>query len=118
MITYRLTKGSPLTVEELDENFKTLETNIKELEEKIIPQKITATQDCDVLLIKNNSENIGHIKMPTFLPCFKGKWEINKFYTINDWVFNLNKLYTCNEKHNSTEKFEEKYWTLIFAIEA
>lgn len=55
MLTYRLVKGSPLTIEELDENFKTLETSIENLQAQIAPIELRAVQDGDVLIFKNNT---------------------------------------------------------------
>lgn len=114
MLTYRLIKGSPLTIEELDENFQTLNSRIDELDEKITPVSLSIEQDQDVLILKNCGENIGHIIMPRFEPCIKGKWQPSTLYKNSDWSFHNRKLYSCITDHQSTEDFEEQKWNLIF----
>ncbi len=114
MITYRLEKGAPLTIEELDENFKTLETSIENLQAQIAPIELKAIQDGDVLIFKNNTEDIGHIVLPKFAPNFKGKWQALGSYQTGDWVFFAKKLYACIKTHAATETIDEQNWILIF----
>lgn len=114
MLTYRLVKGSPLTIEELDENFKTLETSIENLQVQMAPIELKAFQDGDVLIFKNNTEDIGHIVLPKFEPNFKGKWQALVNYQTGDWVFFEKKLYACIKSHAANEKIDEQNWILIF----
>lgn len=114
MLTYRLTKGSPLTIEELDENFQTLNSRIDELDEKINPVSLSIAQDQDVLVFKNCGQPIGHIIMPRFEPCIKGKWQPSKLYKNGDWCFHNRKLYSCIKEHQSADNFTEQNWNLIF----
>lgn len=114
MITYRLEKAEPLSVLEIDNNFRELEQRIKTLEGHATPTKLTIEQQEDVLIFKTNAETISHVVLPKFQPIFKGAWKQLTSYHIGCWVTTDQKLYACQSPHTSTQEFEPNFWQLIF----
>lgn len=114
MITYRLEKGSPLTVLELDTNFRTLEERILALEDHPATSNISIEQQDDVITFKINGDAISPIVLPKFQPLFKGEWEKNTTYHPGCWTCLSGALYACQTYHTSNDDFEPNYWQLIF----
>lgn len=66
MITYRLEKGSALTILELDANFRELEQRINAQEDRKMCSAITAEQQGDLLILKADSQTISQVVLPKF----------------------------------------------------
>lgn len=114
MITYRLEKGAPLTILELDTNFRELEERLAAREDNISPLIISAEQQDDVVTFKVNGDAISHVVLPKFQPLFKGAWQRNATYQSGCWVYVNAALYACQTYHTSSDFFEPTYWQLIF----
>ena len=65
MITYRLEKGAPLSILEIDNNFRGLEERLKKLEDKDFDGDLSVEQKEDVLIFKCG-ETVSHIVLPKF----------------------------------------------------
>ena len=114
MITYRLEKGSPLSILEIDNNFRALEDRLKKLEDRGFDEHLGVEQKADVLIFKYNNQEISNVVLPKFQPIFKGLWETNCNYRIGCWVYWQKKLYGCITPHTSGSEFENTFWQLIF----
>lgn len=114
MITYRLEKGAPLSILEIDNNFRVLEQRLKQLEDKNFDANLSVEQKEDVLIFKANSHEISHVVLPKFQPIFKGAWAANSSYHIGCWVYMNQKLYACTAPHTSGAEFDSTFWQLIF----
>jgi hypothetical protein len=113
MITYRLEKGSALTLLEIDNNFRELEQRLKNLEDKEFDSALSVEQKEDILIFKYG-QTISHIVLPKFQPIFKGSWIANCNYRIGCWVYLNQKLYACTAPHTSGDTFEATFWQLVF----
>ncbi len=114
MITYRLEKGSTLTLLEIDNNFRELEQRLKNLEDKDFDCDLSIEQKEDVLVFKCSSQEISNVVLPKFQPIFKGAWVANCNYRIGMWVYVSQKLYACTTPHTSSDAFEATFWQLVF----
>ncbi len=114
MITYRLEKGAPLSILEIDTNFRELEQRLSTLEDHPNTPVIAVEQQEDVLIFKVDGEVISHIVLPKFQPIFKGEWMKNTSYRVGTWVYCNHTLYACQVPHTSGENFEPSFWALIF----
>lgn len=103
-ITYRAEKGSPLSVEEIDGNFKELDTRLKNLEEN--PEigegigKIQVEGD-QMHLMGTFSTDFGTFTLPSPTLKLKGKWVTQTFYQKLDLVTYESGLYSCLHPHTS-----------------
>lgn len=114
MITYRLEKGAPLSILEIDTNFRELEQRLSTLEDHPNTPVIAVEQQEDVLVFKVDGEVISHVILPKFQPLLKGEWKKDTTYQRGTWVNFNQALYACQILHTSGETFESKFWTLIF----
>lgn len=114
MITYRLEKGSPLSILEIDNNFRNLDQRLTDLEEHPTVPTISIEQQEDVLIFKVNQETVSHIVLPKFQPMFKGLWQKNTPYQPGCWVSYNRRLYACQSFHTTSETFDLSFWQLIF----
>lgn len=75
VLTYRTSKDSPLTHQELDNNFKDLDSRLKEIENTVtaLPMTKVLQKSDELLFLGEGEEMIGRLKLPTFfdLPLFK-----------------------------------------------
>ncbi len=123
-ITYRNLKGSPLSADELDQNFKELHERLEKLEEYVLPlhqggvAQITQ-QGADIIFESAFGEVLGRIRLPSL--CFRpqGLWEAQRDYLFYDLCLLEGKTYCCKTPHKSGEAFVEDSakWELIFAAE-
>lgn len=114
MITYRLEKGAPLTILEIDNNFRELEQRLKTVEDQNFDANLRVEQKEDVLVFHCNFQEIAQVILPKFQPIFKGMWKANCNYHIGCWIYLNQKLYTCKTPHTSGTEFENTFWQLIF----
>jgi hypothetical protein len=103
---YRSEKGSPLTMQELDGNFKELLAMIQELQqqrisEKMLPESLKAVyQEGDKLMFEGTySSDLGTVTLPTITPHIRGPWQKEEYYCVHDWVVFEHKTYACMTSH-------------------
>lgn len=119
-ITYRQEKGSPLTVQEIDGNFKELETRLKILEENPEAgegiEKIHMEGD-QITFTGTFGKDFGTFTLPkpSLNPC--GPWSPQKPYRKLDLVTVDNALYWCTADHLSSLWSEEgPFWNAVFTF--
>lgn len=104
MITYRIQKGAPLTVDEMDGNFKELEERLK-----ILETHLNSSEGIGQILGQRDSLKItgtfgtdfGTFPLPkaTFTP--RGPWTPHTPYQALDVVSYNEGLYSCTQAHVS-----------------
>lgn len=114
MITCRLEKGAPLSILEIDTNFRELEQRLNAMEDQPITPVLAIEQQEDVLIFKMDGAVISHIVLPKFQPLLKGEWKKDTSYRVGTWVYYNHTLYACQVPHTSGETFEPCFWALIF----
>jgi hypothetical protein len=116
-LIYRLQKGSPLTIEEMDDNFRMLHERISLLE--VRPAVAETFQEITVegnhLTIKSSHGNtFGPFILPTVSFAPQGAWAKNKAYAAYDVVCYQEALYVCAAAHTSDVFGAEKEkWRLL-----
>ena len=119
-LTYRAEKGAPLTIEEMDSNFRELETRLKTLEDfPEHPEGLSKIQlDGDQMTFLGSfGTNFGTFSLPQalFNPC--GEWTAQTDYQKGDIVFCKDTLYICNSPHKSLALENQlEHWTLLFSL--
>lgn len=101
-LVYRTEKGAPLTVEEVDGNFKSLDERLIALEARTPTDEgiDRITVDDDALIIHGNQGSTwGPFALPRFVPRFWREWEIGKAYGLGDWLCQGGQLYLCTQTH-------------------
>lgn len=123
-ITYRKLKGSPLSADELDQNFKELHDRLEKLEEVVLPLSqggvARITQDgADVLFESASEEVLGRITLPSLRFRPRGLWVSQRDYLFYDLCLFEGKTYCCKTPHKSGASFGDDLakWDLIFAAE-
>lgn len=105
MITYRTEKGAPLTIEEMDGNFKEIEARLKTLEThlesgegigKILMQGETIT------VMGTFGTELGAFPWPKASLTPRGKWSSQTPYQRLDVVTHNNSVYCCSQDHLSS----------------
>lgn len=117
-IIYRAQKGAPLTIDEIDGNFKDLETRIEELETQ--PSRdggiSQITLEGDELVIHGPQETmLGRVRLP--LPHFQGRgeWQEHQDYCSYDLVRHESALYLCLKAHKSGAfNRDHESWQLLW----
>lgn len=116
-IIYRKQKGSPLTIEEMDENFAQLERRLHDIE--TVPSlaegiKEIKQQGDQLTIFGTHGSVFGPFILPKYLPNPRGSWLTNTRYAFGDWVNYKESLYFCSHGHTS-ESFEKEthFWTLL-----
>jgi len=119
-IIYRHQKNEPLTIEEMDGNFLTLEKRLKSLESTppVAEGIAEIIQDGDQLTIQGTFGNIlGKITLPKAIPTPRGHWQPQTSYRVLDWVQIKQHLYSCILSHTSSENDkDQKNWALLLEI--
>ena len=116
-LIYRLQKGCPLTLEEMDDNFRNLHERLKVLEER--PAMAETFQDIKVegehlTLTSSYGTTYGPFILPTVTFSPQGVWLQNKAYAVYDLVNHGEALYLCIRSHSSKEFTAEKeHWRLL-----
>lgn len=117
MITYRTQKGAPLTAEEVDGNFKELETRLKVLEDhKEITESIgKITVQGDQMTINGTfGTNFGTFPLPKAAFKSRGSWVAQTVYHKLDIVTYEGGLFLCLNDHSSkTWGQEGGFWQEI-----
>jgi hypothetical protein len=119
-IIYRHQKKEPLTIEEMDGNFATLEKQIKNLElnAPLAESIATVIQEGDRLTFQGTFGTIlGHATLPKAFPNYRQKWQSDTAYHVLDWVQFKNGLYNCIQPHTSKDFSEDHAsWALVFEV--
>lgn len=119
-ITYRAEKGSPLSVEEIDGNFRELDNRLKNLEENPeVGESIGKIQvEGDQIHFRGTfATDFGTFTLPSPTLKLKGKWMIQTFYQTLDLVTHETGLYSCLHAHTSiTWEQDINAWQEIFAL--
>jgi hypothetical protein len=117
-IIYRAQKGAPLTMEELDGNFKDLDTRLERVEEQA-PYEGGISQvilEGDELVIQGPQDTtVGRVRLP--MPQFlgRGEWQDHQDYSVYALVRHETALYLCLKAHQSTHFDQERhYWQLLW----
>lgn len=123
-LIYRSEKGSPLSIEEVDGNFKNLDERLSHLEKNedpTDPQKFFWIQTQEIVSIQNEKgKEIGSFQLqPTpFHP--KGPWKPLQDYFSFDLVSFPGQVFCCLKNHTSGESFkkdsEEDLWILFLDV--
>ena len=119
-ITYRKEKGSPLTVQEIDNNFKELETRLNALEEhsEDVEGLGKIHVEGDQLHFQGTfGKDFGTFTLPQATLNPRGPWIPQTPYKKLDLVTFANALYYCMEDHQATAWDEDKpFWKLILSL--
>ena len=119
-IVYRHQKKEPLTIEEMDGNFATLEKRIKNLESNppLVESIANIIQEGERLTFQGTmGTNLGQAILPKAFPHYRQKWQPETSYYVLDWVQFKNGLYSCIQAHTSKDFQEEQnHWALVFEI--
>jgi len=120
MITYRTEKGAPLTIEEMDGNFRDMESRLKTLEAhlesgegigKILMQGETIT------VMGTFGTELGTFPLPKASLTPRGKWSFQAPYQRLDVVTHNNSVYCCLKDHLSDLwEQDEPMWQEILTL--
>lgn len=118
-IVYREHKGAPLSIQEMDGNFKHLDERLQALESSpLMAEGIKEIrQEADQLFIEGTfGRTFGPFILPKYLPTVKGEWAQGLRYVYGDWVRCKKVLYFCTKAHLSAE-FETQIdcWQILMA---
>lgn len=119
-LIYRAEKGSPLTAQEIDNNFKELESRLLTLEEQA-----ETTESLGKIHIEGDKihfkgtfgKDFGTFTLPhpTLNP--RGGWVMHTPYKKLDVVTFDNSLYCCTEDHlGTTWEKDQAYWKLLLSF--
>lgn len=112
---YSAMKGAPLTSQDMDDNFKDLETRLHHLEKNEFQDFgiVRIEVQGDRLIFKGPSDVVlGHAQLPTLFFKSKGTWRPNTSYEVFDYIIKDEKVYICREDHRSNEQFDLLFWHL------
>lgn len=118
---YRTEKGKPLTLEEVDGNFRELDLRLKLLEslskqKQEIPESVASVvQKGDILcFVGSRGSILGTASLPRIIPSVRGSFKKGEYYNLLDFVVYENKTYSCTKSHIA-ETFlgEGEFWQII-----
>lgn len=116
-ITYRKEKNAPLTLEEMDENFRHLAQKIEALESRqsIIPEALAKVQKEGHMMVFLGIEGqvLGEIPLPTYPLNPRGLWNKDASYQRGDTAYSENKIFYC-QKDTKTPLSDTNSWVLLF----
>lgn len=122
---FRSEKGSPLTIHEMDGNFKELYLDLQKIKDQLNEnhqQKIERKQSRFTLkqkgrVIEISEENqgvVGDITLPMTKPHVRGIWEEGSSYKVFDWIYEKGKIYSCIASHTGKSFKEEcDFWEIV-----
>lgn len=121
-IVLRSVKGEPLTVAEMDQNLRELDSRIKTLEDLAHAETAFSVESsCESIVFKNGlGFEVGRAVLPKWMPRVRGEWQPGEVYALGDWVRFEGKLYFCNAAHvapfslaEGEDVFDAKNWDLL-----
>ncbi len=119
MIIYRQEKGSPLSIVEIDNNFRELDSRLNSLEggESINTLSAISLEGVELVFKNHAGDEIYRAEMPmlTFNPT--GVWQSNKQYEVYD-LCTINKtIYYCRTSHISGVHFDDDLTNCVVMLE-
>lgn len=120
-LIYRENKGSPLSVQEIDGNFKFLNQRLELIENgQVIGVDGIDRIEQDgstVIFYGTSGAQIGSVEIPQGLQ-FRGDWQFSTYYNKGDVISYLNSSYVCVISHNSSaetiyQDIELERWTVL-----
>lgn len=108
-ITYRLVKGSPLTITELDDNFHDLDDRVTSIEDSPPEARGISeiTQSGDSLFVEmTDSTQEGPFTLPAVDLNFRGEWTAATNYLVNDIITANGNVYLVLTAHTSEATFD------------
>lgn len=117
-IIYRAQKGAPLTIEELDGNFKDLEKRLETVEDPASPEggiSHIRLEGDELVFEGSQGISLGRVRLP--LPHFhgRGEWQPSNNYNLYDLVRYEDTLYLCLQAHQSNHFDQEReYWQILW----
>lgn len=116
-LVFREEKGAPLTIKEIDGNFRHLQKSVGDIAKAppYVESVGKVEQEGDVLrVIGTLGTNLGEVRLPKFRPQVNGEWVVNKNYLIGDWMRREGHLYQCLKTHKSkTFEADMAHWELV-----
>lgn len=117
-LTYRLEKGSALSYAELDQNFKTLEGQIVDLQSQIQSTQMTRLSirmdGHEIIIEDQHDRTLACINLPIQKFQIRGKWQTNSLYSPFDLVSYAGVAYLCRLEHQSANFEIDKDKFLVF----
>jgi hypothetical protein len=108
-IVYRLQKGAPLTVEEVDNNFRELNQRVESLEKNQGSKQggigNIVLQGTDLIFFSPTKEILNQVQLPLPHFCPRGKWQPRQSYAVYDFVAYDSQAYCCIKAHQSSDQF-------------
>lgn len=120
-LTLRSEKQAPLTVEELDQNFKELSDRIERLEKGNFPietlDKIRH-EGQEIVFMSSQGRELGRCPLPVPALQGRGVWQKEAAYCPGDLVDYEKSLFLCRHHHIAQEAppLEGKNWTLLCCL--
>jgi len=120
MLTYRTEKGAPLTIEEMDGNFREIEGRLKLLEAHLESGeglgKITVQED-QMTLVGTFGTPFGTFTLPKAVLNSRGTWLSQTSYQKLDLVTFEHGIYVCEKDHFSTQWDQDhSFWHEILSF--
>lgn len=116
-LTYRAAKGTPLTIEELDQNFLELDKRLSALEKGSKPFE-TVTQVKQegeaILFIGTQGHPLGKVHLPRLPFQPKGIWTAKTPYQQGDVVSYQKSMLFCQKSHQK-EVFDPLDWVILMS---
>lgn len=107
-LTYRLIKGSPLTATEVDDNIRTLDERIRDLEdsqETQFPLGSIHREGPDITFQNTAGDIMGRISLPLPKMTPTGNWAPKTPYDFWDLCHYDGKIHICHTPHISLDMF-------------
>ncbi|TGW15842.1 hypothetical protein EIL50_00515 [bacterium NHP-B] len=116
-LIFRDTKGAPLTSQEVDNNFRELDTRITALEQDDFHAETltSVTTEGEQLIIQGSHGSTFTLSMPARPFATKGMWQAHTAYEEHDLVQHGASLYRARQAHAGREIFDEKKWACVFS---
>lgn len=121
-ITLRSEKGSPLTINELDENFKELNERLAALEQgnfAVESLDSIRVEGHEIVFISTLGKEISRCSLPAPVLQGRGNWAEKQDYCQGDMVRFQDKIFLCRQNHTSalSPDLEEDNWRVLFDIQ-
>jgi hypothetical protein len=119
MLIYRAKKGSPLTTEEVDGNFRALDIRIEKLE-TVTPEAeglaSIQVEQGELRFQGSRGTFFGSVSLPKLFWKPRGAWMANTPYLPLDVVSLEDSLFVCKAPHTSSMLFSQAAWTLLVSF--
>jgi hypothetical protein len=123
VITYRKLKGSPLSIDELDQNFRELHERLEKLETQAGEGafgglKKISQEGQEIVFEDTQGGELGRFKAPVLRFNPTGEWQKGKEYQIYDLVAYDKKIFYCTKAHLSSSTYtdDSKNWVLFLTL--